>query len=107
MDYIEYILKKIKTAYGMYIGNKSLHSLASFMSGFECAIYELTGKRHNFNSKFQRFIEDKYKIDFCTEHWADIISRNLSSAEAFDLFFIYWDEFNEHGDFEVDSEEKK
>ena len=64
------------------------------MAGFECAIFELTGRRYNFDSKFQRFVEQKYELEFCTEHWSTILSRDRSDEEAFALFYSCWEEFH-------------
>ena len=93
MDYINTVLEKIRNCYGAYIGTKSVHRLATFLSGFECAIYELTGKYSTLNSRFQLFIEKKFNISFCGYHWSDILTLEHTDAEGFDLFFVYWDEF--------------
>ena len=93
MTYLFRILEKIKKRYGVYLGYKSLYKLADFMVGFECAIYELTSVNIDFNSKFQIFIENRTKTTYTGKHWSDIISESKSQEEAFDLFFIYLEEF--------------
>lgn len=93
MTYLFTILEKIKYRYGVYLGYKSLYKLADFMVGFECAIYELTSVNIDFNSKFQIFIENKTKTICTGKHWSDIISESKSQEAAFDLFFVYLDEF--------------
>ena len=89
------ILEKIKNHYGVYIGYKSIEKLADFISGFECAVYELTGTHEEFSSKFQIFIENKTKEISVGKHWSDIIAESESQESAFDLFFVYLDKFKQ------------
>lgn len=86
IDLIDRVLQKIKIKFGAYIGEKSVHRLATFLSGFECAIFELTNQRCNFNSTFQRYVEEKYGED-STRHWSEIISEKRTPEGAFDHFF--------------------
>ena len=93
MTYLFTILEKIKNRYGVYIGHRSLYKLADFIAGFECAVYELTSANIDFNSKFQIFIENRTKTICTGKHWSDIISESISQETAFDLFFVYLDDF--------------
>ena len=93
MIYLFIILEKIKNQYVVYLGYKSLYKLVDFISGFICAIYELMAIDVEFNSKFQIFIENRTKTSCTGKHWSDIILENKSQEDAFDLFFVYLDEF--------------
>jgi len=92
MKHINLIIEKIRQKPGLYIGKKNLDHLATFMSGYECALNIVSQDFPYFDSKFQRFIESKYGLTYCTSHWSKIISANTTEEEAFDLFLHYWDE---------------
>lgn len=93
MDYIENILSKIKSNYGVLIGKKSVHDLSTFVCAYELAVSDLTGIKCNFNCNFQEFVARKHKLRFVNKHWTEIISKGKQPEEAFDMFFVYWEEF--------------
>lgn len=93
MNHLSVILQKIKATPGVYIGSKSLTDLAMFISGYECALFETTGKRYTFNSQFQTFVQKKQGIEHTSSHWSTLISKKRSDDEAFELFYAYLDEF--------------
>lgn len=93
MNHLTAILLKIKKNPGVYIGKKSVQELSTFITGYECALFEITAKLYTFNYQFQEFIQKKYgTVDSC-KHWSDIISVGKTHEEAFDLFYVYWNEF--------------
>ena len=57
MERIFNLLDNIKDKCGVYIGNKNLQKLATFLCGYECALYDLTGESVLFDSTFQLYIE--------------------------------------------------
>ncbi len=95
MEHIDNLLQKIKDKYGIYIGKKSVRILSTFLSGYICAVYELTGDKSIllFNSKFQLFVEKRNNLNFCNKHWSEIIAFNRSEEEAFDQFFYLYEEY--------------
>ena len=93
MNHLSVILQKIKATPGVYIGSKSLTDLAMFISGYECALFETTGKRYTFNSQFQDFVQKKQGVEHTSSHWSTLISKNCSDDEAFEIFFAYYYEF--------------
>ena len=92
MDYLYTILEKIKNHPELYIGKKSIQKLADFINGYICAIFEITGKKVFFGN-FKLYIEYKSGISHPGQHWSDILSNNKSQEDAFDLFYIYLEEF--------------
>lgn len=92
MDYIFALLAKIKERYAVYIGGPNIHKLSTFLSGYECALFELLGVRAQFDSSFQRYCEEKYHSDD-GKHWNVIISENTSDSTAFDTFWADLEEF--------------
>lgn len=92
MEAVFALLKRIQLDYGVYIGSKSIHKLAVFLSGYECALSDISDVKPRFNSAFQRFVEQKegYKG---SKHWADILFENASEELAFDRFFALIEEF--------------
>ena len=89
-------LKKVKSHPALYLGKKDITALSQALAGYEEAIFDLTGERVQFNSKFQQFAEYKFKTESTiTVHWTKILSHNRREDEAFDLFFELLDEFFE------------
>jgi len=95
MDRIEKIIKLIEEKPGIYIGKKSVDRLAHFLSGYECAIADILQERPCFNSQFQSFLEETLGLEWCTEHWSSLISKNRTEEEAFFAFFEYFDKMTE------------
>lgn len=79
----------------MYLGIKSIQCLRSYLLGYMHAMSE-SGK-NNFSKdyvKFREWIAKKFRVT--TAHgWVEIIiyHYSLSEIEAFDDFFILFDEF--------------
>lgn len=94
LDYIYSLLAKMKEHYCVYIGTKDLDRLATFVSGYECALFDLLGIQSQFNSSFQTFCEYKYKTTN-GKHWSKIIQGNRTSSKAFDAFWSDLYEFRE------------
>ena len=93
---IKHFLEKVKNNPALYLGEKNLQSLSFAISGYEEAIFDLTGKRVLFNTKFQRFVEHKYRGEYLLSiHWSKFLSNGRSAEEAFDLFFDIWNEFQQ------------
>ena len=92
MERMKLLIERIEQKYGVYIGRKSLSRLSTFLSGYECALEDLTGSRPFFNAEFQAFVEKKEGKELCTDHWSVILSEGCSDEEAFDKFFAYWKE---------------
>ncbi len=95
MERIRKIINSIRKNYGVYIGTPSLSKLSTFLSGYECAIYDMFCERYNFNSQFQLFIQMKNNLTNSSKHWSEIISDGKTQEEAFEAFFDYFDEFFE------------
>jgi len=73
-----------------------LHELAVLISGYECAIYDITGERVLFDSTFQLYIELQLgNNDNVRKHWDGALLEKYSEDEAFDRFYDYLDEFKE------------
>lgn len=92
MDYIFALLTKMKERYAAYLGGPDIHKLSTFLSGYECALFELLGVRAQFDSGFQRYCEKKY-CSYEGKHWDAIISENASDETAFDTFWTDLEEF--------------
>ncbi len=94
MNHILAILWKIKDRYALYIGRKSIDELVSFLNGYICAVEQLTGKYTQFNCRFQQFIEVKERLrNDEARHWGQILRENRTQEDAFDLFYVYLEEF--------------
>ena len=93
MKRISNLLVRMKERYGVYIGDQSLDRLATFLSGYECALFDAEGRIPAFNGAFQKYIEERFEQRFCTDHWSVIISRNKTEKQAFEAFFEYFEEF--------------
>ena len=50
-------LMRIKENPKLYLGKNDIIALSHSISGYEAAIFDLTGKRICFNTKFQIFVE--------------------------------------------------
>ena len=52
MERIRKIINSIRKNYGVYIGTPSLSKLSTFLSGYECAIYDMLCERYNLTHNF-------------------------------------------------------
>ncbi len=77
---------------GPLIGGKNIHRLSTFISGYMFAIFELTGYFCHFDRDFQKYIESHMDTDLSI-HWDTIISKGCTKEEAFDLFYVYFQDF--------------
>lgn len=91
MEHIFHLLDSIRDKYGLYIGEPSLERLSHFLSGYACALLDLTGERVVFDAAFQRFAEARLGQN--GKHWDGILSEGREPEEAFSLFFVLLDEF--------------
>ena len=95
MDRVFRVLYKIRDNYGAYIGKKSISNLATFISGFECGIYEVCGDYACFDSLFQRYIESVEKeSDYQGKHWDAILLTGRDEESAFDYFYSQLERFS-------------
>ena len=84
MERIFNLLDKIRDNYGVYIGKKSLHDISVLISGYECAIHDITGERILFDSTFQLYIEMKLESKYYNgKHWDGILLEKYGEDEAF------------------------
>lgn len=95
MEKIFSALDMIREKCGMYIGSKNLKNLANFISGYEFAVYQLTGVHIGFGGRFMIFVTYREETEYCPYYWDGILLKNYSEDEAFDKFFEYVDEFKE------------
>lgn len=92
MDEIIKLLYKIKEKPGMYIGHKSITSLADFLNGYLLAKHE-DGVQIDFLPGFNEWIAERYSIK-SSHDWSRIISFHyLSQESAFDKFYEHLEEF--------------
>jgi len=102
---------EIKGTPGVFIGKKSLHDFAIYISGYaQCLakpIYEKIRERRengeeigygDFNKTFQKFIEKYYDLNenehLLSTHWSEIIRFFTPSDEAaFDEYFRLMEEY--------------
>lgn len=91
------LLEKIRARPGMYLMEKDLTRLEFLLEGYCLREAELNPEyfRHNaFWTGFNRYVEDYYHIN-STQGWSRIIQFFSSSrAEAFDTFFLRYDEYS-------------
>lgn len=86
------LLYKIKERPGMYIGYKSLSSLADFVNGYLFARSE-SGIEIDFFEEFNTWIAEKYCIK-STHDWSRIIIFYYPAPEkAFDKFYEHLEEY--------------
>ena len=94
MHEIERFLERVGEKPALFLGKKDLRALSYSLASYESAIYDLTGKRVLFHTKFQRFTEKKLPQDSGrTVHWSAMLLNGRSEEAAFDLFFELWAEF--------------
>lgn len=94
MERIYVLLENIKDKSGAYIGDKNLHKLSTFLSGYECALYDITGERVFFDSTFQLYIEKVFnRKSYEGKHWDGILIERYGLEAAFDQFYFYLDDF--------------
>lgn len=91
MEQIFHLLDNIRDKYGVYIGEPSLERLSHFLSGYACALLDLTGERVVFDAAFQRFAEARFGEN--GQHWDKLISEGREPEKAFSLFFVLLEEF--------------
>lgn len=96
MREIDAFLEKVKAQPALFLGKKDLKALSYSLCGYESAIFDLTGRRVLWNTKFQRFVEGKYGDEYIgTIHWSNFLLKRQTEEEAFDLFFDLWTEFSQ------------
>lgn len=92
MNEIIKLLYKIKERPGMYIGFKSITSLADFLRGYLFAKHE-DGIEIYFLPGFNEWIAARYAIK-SSHDWSSIIAFHyLSPESAFDKFYEHLEEF--------------
>ncbi|MGL4346377.1 MAG: hypothetical protein ACRCTE_14350 [Cellulosilyticaceae bacterium] len=92
MEELISLLYKIKERPGMYMGYKSLASLADFINGYLMAKGE-SGVEIIFFDEFNKWIAERYVIK-STHDWSRIIRFHYESPEvAFDKFYEHLDEY--------------
>lgn len=90
------LLKKIKKAPSMYLGQHSIICLQAFLSGYSIAKYELGGQPTEEDQNFMEFpewIRQKFNVN-TSQSWANIILfYSEDERQALDRFFDLLDEF--------------
>ena len=95
-------LEKLRKKPGLFIGKKDIKRLRDLISGYCCAIYDISKDDiadDGLSFRFQRFIEEKTGISHPSMHWSKIISIGRTNEEAFDEFFRLLDEYKNNGTF--------
>lgn len=81
----------------MYIGEKNLDRLTTFVCGYIHGVYIETGILLQFLNGFQEYVEAHYGLadnENVFQHWSEIISFfNATKEEAFDEFYALMDAF--------------
>lgn len=94
MECIFNLLDNIKGKSGAYIGGKDLGMLSTFLSGYECALYDITGERVRFDYTFQLYVEIVLGENYYNgKHWDGILIERYGQENAFNQFYVYLDDF--------------
>ena len=96
MSKIYEMLMNIKKRPGLYISDKSLILLQTYLDGYASSDYDHgVVESPNIFKGFQEFVQERYKIT-TSQDWGKIIQFfSISDAGAFDLFYKLLDEFLE------------
>ncbi len=90
------LLEKIRARPGMYLGEKDLTRLKCLLDGYCIREMERNPdyvQNNRFWHGFCRYVEDCYRVT-STQGWCRIIEFYSSSrADAFDNFFLRYDEY--------------
>ena len=86
------ILHFVEKRPGMYLSQKSVYELSTFISGYDGAL------KSNFEfveqQSFMNWVENKYCISNGAWHWSRILHHIAGTErEAFNLFFQIWPEY--------------
>ena len=95
-DIICALLKKIRARPAMYLGEKDLTRLKCLLDGYCLREMEREpGYVHNndFWHGFCRYVEDYYHITTTQGWWRIIEFYSAGRADAFDTFFLRYDEY--------------
>ena len=99
MEYVDRLLEEIRIKPAMFLGRKSLDTLSIFVTGYECAVDEISGSQDvGLFCRMQEFVQDKYHIPMTSRNWIQLITERADAPEAaFDLFFELYDEMKQAG----------
>ena len=88
------LLEKIRERPGIYLGEKDLTRLRHLLDGYLLREKEINPDYSGaFWDGFNRYVEQYYRIN-STQGWCRIIEFfSASRADAFDTFFLRYDEF--------------
>ena len=88
------LLEKIRERPGIYLGEKDLFRLRHLLDGYLLREKEINPEyRGAFWNGFNRYVEQYYRIN-TTQGWCRIIEFfSTSRADAFDIFFLRYDEY--------------
>ena len=88
------LLEKIREQPGIYLGDKDLSRLRHLLDGYLLREMEINPEyRCAFWDGFNRYVEQYYRIN-PTQGWRRIIEFfSTSRADAFDAFFLRYDEY--------------
>lgn len=93
------LIKKINKKPGMYIGSPSISKLFMFLQGYRYACYEqgvtFLEQEDVLFSGFQKWIEEKYKIESSHSWDAIILFYTGNEEEAFRNFNVLFNEYLE------------
>lgn len=90
------LLDKIRKTPGLFLGNKSISRLGSFIDGFYCGLDDSGMFDHKEWSEFQNFVNMKYGNKKTMRWDFFLLSAEGDESKAFDRFFILLDEFFDH-----------
>ena len=90
------LLEKVRERPNIYLGEKDLSRLRFLLIGYSLREREINPecRRHDgFWQGFDRYVEQYYRVN-TTQGWCQIIeSFSSSRANAFDTFFLRYDEY--------------
>ena len=87
------LLNKIRKTPGLFLGNKSISRLGSFIDGFYCGLNDTGMFDHKEWIEFQYFVNKKYDNKKTMRWDFFLLSVEDDESKAFDHFFTLLDEF--------------
>ena len=94
MHSIELLINEIRKRPGLYLGKKSISLFRAFIHGYEQCLSESEMTRDvRLHPDLYEFVLEKYPT-ILSIGWVEIIlGQSSSEEEAFDKFFVLYDEF--------------
>ena len=89
---------------GMYVGRNSLWDLSHYLSGY-CHGASDAGVKHNFDCRFQRWVESKFGIFSSGWNWVRILQHEYGDDQsAINALPVLYDDFRTETDGVSDAE---